>query len=184
MGIHDEFFKPQWKQLSALIGSFLGAIGLGSFLARFLMEPSEIAMGVSCFTFLLILFVGYQLWITFIAAKVSRGFLRGFWNSTVRYVFRRDERSVREAAEDLLKDLRDEEKIKDLMISIRSQTSLFRKVGLVFGLLGGVLLSTFWSISGFWLSWTAYTICGYLYGWVLAGIGGMGYLPIPEDIDF
>lgn len=184
MQVHEAFFRPQWQQLTVLIGSFAGAIGLGMVLARFLLKPSDLASGFSCFTFLLILFLGYQLWVTFIAAAVSRGFLKGFWNSMLRFVFRRDEQSVRQAAEDLVKELRDEQKIRDLMISIRAKTSIFRRMGAMIGVLGGLFLAVLWSAHGFLLSFAAYSLSGYLYGSALTALGREGYLPIPEDIDF
>ena len=172
-----------WRQAAALVGAFAGAFGLGALLAWLTHPGSVLVRGVAGFAFLLILVVGYQLWVAHIVAVVVRGLFAGVRRALVHALFRhRSDDVVREAAT-LLDHLRDPAVQRDLIGRIRGRTRLFRRVGAAVGIPLGLLLGLARPALGFPTTFLLYTATAIGYGITLARLGWLGYLPLPEDLE-
>jgi len=172
-----------WRQAAALVGAFAGAFGLGALLAWLTHPGSVMARGVAGFAFFFILIIGYQLWVAHIVAVFVRGLFAGIRRALVRALFRRQSDELIREATTLLEHLRDPAVQRDLIGRIRARTRVFRTVGAAVGIPLGLGLGLARPALGFPTTFLLYTAAGIGYGIVLARLGWLGYLPVPEDLE-
>jgi len=176
--------QPSWRHAVALVGSFGGAFALGAALAALSHPGSGVARGAAGFALLLVLMLGYQLWVAHVVAVVVRGLFANLRRALVRALFTRRREEVVAEATALLERLRDPGVRDDMVRRIRTRTRVFRIVGaavgvplgLGFGIIGGSRL-------GFVTTFALYVAAAIWYGVILARLGWLGYLPLPEDLE-
>jgi len=166
--------------IAAVSGSFLGAIALGSVLAWAVGAPGELLSGVAVFGHLLILFVGYKLWAGY-AIALFMGGMGSRLIGAITAAVRGRTPEFRTAAKAALAELRDPAVLGGIMERIRARTSVFRKVGVGFGVATGLAVGAFGARAGVLGSLVVFTGAGWCYGYALGWLAREGYLPLPEE---
>jgi hypothetical protein len=165
--------------ITALSGSFLGAIGLGTVLAWAAGVPGEVLHGVAVFGQLLIFFVGYKLWAGYAIALFMGGVGSRLMGAILAAVRGRGP-EFRSAAKEALVELRNPATLAPIMDKIRGRTSVFRKTGIGFGAATGLAVGILGASAGVFGSAAIFTGGGWCYGYLLSWLAREGYLPLPE----
>lgn len=116
-------------------------------------------------------------------AVFARGLFAGLRRALVGALFTRRSDAVRREAVTLLDRLRDPAVRNDVIRRVRGRTRVFRTVGGTVGVPLGLVLGVAGSQLGFPTTFTLYTAAAITYGFTLARLGWLGYLPLPDDLE-
>lgn len=174
--------RPSWRQAAAVGGAFIGAFGLGTVLALLTHPGSGFARGAAGLALLLVLMLGYQLWVAHVVSVFVRGLFGALRRALVWSFFSRRKAAVAAEAAALRDRLRDPAVLGDLMGRIRAKTRVFRTVGAALGVPMGLAFGIAGSRLGVPLTFALYLAAAVGYGAILARLGWLGYLPLPEDL--
>lgn len=162
------------KQLIILIASFFLAILLGFITSSIPGDLSQLATGILYFVFLLVLFIGYSIWVGWMKLMVLRVFkktiLKGISN-----IFTKNEASFKN-------DLSfPEDKLLELLAASQKSTWIFALMGWLFGLLGGIVSLSFDTSINKSIFLFLIILFDAGFGHLLYYFGRRGYFPFPEE---
>ncbi len=165
---------PLGKQIVVLTASFFTAILLGFIINSIPGDLSELATGVLYFVFIVIIVLGYSIWVGWMKLKILNAFKKTIIKG-VSNIFTKNEAGFN-------KDLSfPEEKILELLLASQKSTKIFVIMGWVLGLLGGIISFTFDTSINKPILFALLVIFAAGFGHLLYYFGRRGYFPFPEE---
>lgn len=170
------YYPPtQGKQIIFVIAAFMTAIFLGWFISSVAGIVSDLALGFICFVFLLIFFLGYGLWVSFVSALAFSSIKWPIIKVILKLFFKKEKpKSINEF-------LPDREKLIELLVRVQKHTRWFLIICWPIGFLGGVATLFMSSSLNSLLLFMLVFISSVIYGHTLSYFGRRGYLPLPEE---
>ena len=170
------YYPPkQSKQVLFLVCAFFIAIFLGWMISSIPGDLSSFASGVLYFTFLLVLFLGYGLWASFVSALAFSSIKWKIIKVLLKLFIRKEKPT---SINDFLPE---KEKLIDLMLRVQKYSRTFLILSWPIGIVSGfVTLFMKTSMNSAFLFMLVF-ITSVIYGHVLSYFGRRGYLPLPEE---
>lgn len=170
------YFPPtQSIQILFMVGAFFTAIFLGWFVSNVAGIYSEFASGVIYFVFLLIFFLGYGLWASFVGALAFSSIKLPIIKVLLKLFIKKEKpKSINEF-------LPEREKLIELLVRVQKYSRTFLIVCWPLGILGGFATLFMNSTLNPSLLFMLVFVCAVIYGHSLFYFGRRGYLPFPEE---
>jgi MFS family permease len=170
------YYPPkQGTQVLYLVSAFLAAILLGWIISKIPGDLSEVATGVLCFIFLLVFFLGYGLWISFVSALLFSSIKWPLIKIIVKFFIRQEKpTSINEL-------IPEREKLIELMLRAQKYSRTFFIISWPLGIAGGFATLFINTSMNSALLFMLVFICSIVFGYVLSHFGRRGYLPLPEE---
>jgi len=165
----------QSKQVLFLVGAFFTAIFLGWLVSSIPGDLSGVASGVIYFVFLLVLFLGYGLWVGLVNALL---FSSVKW-PLIKIIFKFLVRKEKPASINEL--LPEREKIIALLLRSQKYSRTFFILSWPVGILGGFTTLFMKTLTSSAFLFLIVLMCVVIYGYALSHFGRRGYLPLPEE---
>ncbi len=170
------YYPPtQGKQVLFFVGAFFTAIFLGWLISSIPGDLSSFASGVLYFIFLLVLFLGYGLWISFVGALAFSSIKWPIIKVLVKLFIRKEKPS---SINDFLPE---KEKLIDLMLHVQKYSRTFLILSWPIGFVGGfatLFMKT--SMNSTFLFLIVF-MSSVIYGHTLSYFGRRGYFPLPDE---
>jgi len=170
------YYPPtQGKQVLFLVSAFFTAILLGWLISSISGDLSSFASGVLYFIFLLVFFLGYGLWVSFVSALAFSSIKWPIIKVLVKLFIRKEKPS---SINDFLPE---KEKLIDLMLRVQKYSRTFLVLSWPIGIAGGFATFFMSTSMNSALLFTLVFISSVIYGHTLSYFGRRGYLPLPEE---
>lgn len=162
------------KQIITLAASFFAAILSGFIVSSIPGDLSELATGVLYFMFLIIIMLGYSLWIGWMKLKILSAFKKTILKG-VKNILTKNEEGFKN-------DLSfPQEKLLEILLASQKSTKIFAVLGWLFGLLGGVISLSFGISMNKMILFVVVITLAAGFGHLLYYFGRRGYFPFPEE---
>lgn len=170
------YYPPkQSKQILFLIGSFFTAICLGWMISSIPGDLSDFATGVIYFVYLMVLILGYSVWVSWISALLFNTIKLPLLKIIFGFIFRRKKP---ESIEELLPA---KEKAVELMVRAQKAAKIYFILSWPIGILGGFFTTFMDTSTSALLLFVIVLSSAVLFGYVLYYFGRRGYVPFPEE---
>ncbi|MFO7448131.1 MAG: hypothetical protein R6W90_17360 [Ignavibacteriaceae bacterium] len=170
------YYPPkQSKQILFLVASFFTAIFLGWMISSIPGDLSDLASGVIYFVYLMVLILGYSVWVSWISALLFDTIKLPLIKIIFGFIFRRKKP---DSIEELLPT---REKAVELMVRAQKAAKIYFILSWPIGILGGfftMFMDTSTSASFLFIIVLSSAV---LFGYVLYYFGRRGYFPFPEE---
>lgn len=165
----------QGVQIIFILSSFLLAILLGFIISSIPGDLSEFSSGLIYFVFLLVFFLGYGLWASWISTIIFKDFGAPLMKAMLGLFFHKYSRKK------LSEFIPSREKAAEILVKAQKATRIFFVISWPVGISGGIstlFMNTAFTSLGLFI---LVTVTSVLYGYFLSYFGRRGYLPFPEE---
>ena len=171
------FYRPRSiaLQMMTLLGALLGILLIGWLISHSLGGLSKNAQIFLFIPFLLILVLGYGLWLSRLEALafeiIGKGILRALYDLIVK----------RKKSGNLKRILPPKEKLEEMAVRAQRAALSFFIVAIPLAISAGLAALFIESPAGAWLRVCVISGDCLLWGRALTNLGGRGYLPLPAE---